>query len=218
METVGTMDVPWNFRFGIVILGDSAVGKSSLLHRFTEGTFEESRQSPLGIDFKVHNMHFDPDIVIKLLLWDTAGQERFRSICKSYMRNSVGCVLMFDISQRQTFDRVVIWHQEVLDYVKPNPMFFLLVGHKSDLAIGRQVRKSEGDALAKKLNMVAYLEVSTKENINVYETFEALTIGIYNFFQKGKITPRHDWHGLTVGAPIGNEPQVTEKSTCCNFG
>ncbi|KTF97072.1 hypothetical protein cypCar_00024016 [Cyprinus carpio] len=71
------MQVPWNFRFGIVILGDSAVGKSSLLHRFTEGTFDESRQSPLGIDFKVHNMNFDPDVVIKLLLWDTAGQERF---------------------------------------------------------------------------------------------------------------------------------------------
>lgn len=73
-----TMDVPWNFRFGIVILGDSAVGKSSLLHRFTEGTFDESRQSPLGIDFKVYNMNFDPNVVIKLLLWDTAGQERFR--------------------------------------------------------------------------------------------------------------------------------------------
>lgn len=73
-----TMQVPWNFRFGIVILGDSAVGKSSLLHRFTEGTFDESRQSPLGIDFKVLNMNFDPDVVIKLLLWDTAGQERFR--------------------------------------------------------------------------------------------------------------------------------------------
>ncbi len=72
------MQVPWNLRFGIVILGDSSVGKSSLLHRFTEGTFDESRQSPLGIDFMVHNVTFDPDVVIKLLLWDTAGQERFR--------------------------------------------------------------------------------------------------------------------------------------------
>ncbi|XP_073682548.1 ras-related protein Rab-39A-like [Garra rufa] len=209
------MEVPWNFRFGIVILGDSAVGKSSLLHRFTEGTFDESRQSPLGIDFKVHNMNLDPNVVIKLLLWDTAGQERFRSICKSYMRNSVGCILMFDVSQRQTFDRVGSWHQEVLDYVKPNPMFFLLVGHKSDLAVGRQVRKSEGEAVAKKLNMVAYIEVSTKENINVSEAFETLTKGIYNIYQRGKIHSRDDWQGFTVGATIAKEPSVTKKSACC---
>ncbi len=62
----------------------------------------------------------------------------------------MGCILMFDMSQRQTFDRVASWHQEVLDYVKPDPMFFVLVGHKCDLAVGRQVRKSEGEALAKK--------------------------------------------------------------------
>uniref|UniRef100_A0A671MV45 Ras-related protein Rab-39B-like n=1 Tax=Sinocyclocheilus anshuiensis TaxID=1608454 RepID=A0A671MV45_9TELE len=159
----------------LLILGDSSVGKSSLLHRFTEGTFDESRQ------------------------------ERFRSICKSYMRNSVGCILMFDVSQRQTFDRVGSWQQEVLDYVKPNPMFFVLVGHKCDLAVGRKVRKSEGDALAKKLNMLAYLEVSTKENINVSEVFETLTRGIYNLFQQGKIPTRDDWQGLTVGATIKKE-------------
>lgn len=141
-----------------------------------------------------------------------------RSICKSYMRNSVGCILMFDVSQRQTFDRIGSWHQEVLDYVKPNPMFFLLVGHKSDLAVGRQVRKSEGEALAKKLNMITYLEVSTKENLNVSEVFETLSRGIYDLFKKGKIATRDDWHGLTVGATVDKEPQVAEKSKCCNFG
>lgn len=130
----------------------------------------------------------------------------------------MGCILMFDLSQRQTFERVDSWQQEVLDYVKPNPMFFLLVGHKSDLAVGCQVRKSEGEALAKKLNMIAYLEVSTKENLNVTEAFETLTRGIYNLFQKGKIATRDDWHGLTVGALVDKEPQVARNSTCCNFG
>nr|XP_002665171.1 ras-related protein Rab-39A-like [Danio rerio]XP_021328725.1 ras-related protein Rab-39A-like [Danio rerio] len=212
------MEVPWNFRFGIVILGDSFVGKSSLLHRFTEGTFEEARQSPLGIDFKVHNMKIEPNVLIKLLLWDTAGQERFRSICKSYMRNSVGCILMFDVSQRKSFEHVSLWHQEVLDYVKPNPMIFLLVAHKSDLAVCREVRKSEGEALAEKLNMLAYLEVSTKDYINVSEAFETLTTGIYQQFQKGEISVRDDWHGLTVGTSVKNEKTVTKKSACCNCG
>ncbi len=124
---------------------------------------------------------------------------------------------MFDVSQRQTFDRVACWHQEVLDYVKPNPMFFVLVGHKCDLAVGRQVRKSEGEALAKKLNMLAYLEVSTKEDMNVSEAFETLTRGIYTFFQQGKIPTRDDWSGLTVGATIKTEPPVTKRSACCNW-
>lgn len=72
------MAVQWNLRFGIVLIGDSAVGKSSLLQRYTEGTFEEASLSPLGIDFKVQYLDFDPGILIKLLLWDTAGQERFQ--------------------------------------------------------------------------------------------------------------------------------------------
>ncbi|XP_030631945.1 ras-related protein Rab-39A [Chanos chanos] len=208
------MQVPWNFRIGIVILGDSAVGKSSLLHRYTEGSFDDSRQSPLGIDFKVHYLEFDPRIVIKLLLWDTAGQERFRSISKSYMRNSVGCVLVFDVSQRQTFERVRKWHQEVVDYVQPNPMIFILVGHKCDLTAQREVQKEEGVALAKRLNMETYLEVSSKDNVNVNETFETLTRGIYEHFQKGKIPCRENWYGMTVGAPVETELPPTKKPGC----
>ncbi|XP_012677585.1 ras-related protein Rab-39B [Clupea harengus] len=193
------MEASWNFRFGIVILGDSAVGKSSLLHRYTEGTFDDSRQSPLGIDFKVHHLDFDPGVVIKMLLWDTAGQERFRSIAKSYMRNSVGCLLVFDISQRPTFERIHSWQQEVLDYVKPNPMIFMLVGHKCDLDVRREVTTLEAEALAKKLNMVGYLEVSSKDNTNVSLAFQTLAQGIYNQFQKRRISIR-DGCGMGSGS------------------
>ncbi|XP_076156139.1 ras-related protein Rab-39A [Alosa pseudoharengus] len=208
------MEVSWNFRFGIVILGESAVGKSSLLHRYTEGIFDDSRQSPLGIDFKVHHVDFDPGIVVKLLLWDTAGQERFRSIAKSYMRNSVGCLLVFDLSQRQTFERICSWQQEVLDYVKPNPMIFLLVGHKCDLDVQRQVTTEEAEALAKKLNMVGYLEVSSKDNTNVSLAFQNLAQGIYNQYQKRRISIRDGWYGLTVGAPVQIDPPQTKPSGC----
>lgn len=208
------MEVSWNFRFGIVILGDSAVGKSSLLHRYTEGTFDDSRQSPLGIDFKVHHLDFDPGIVVKLLLWDTAGQERFRSIAKSYMRNSVGCLLVFDITQRQTFERVRSWQQEVLDYVRPNPMIFLLVGHKCDLDVKRQVTTEEAERLAKKLNMVGYLEVSSKDNTNVSLAFQTLAQGIYNQYQKRRVSIREGWYGLTVGAPVQTGPPQTKTSGC----
>ncbi|XP_028846279.1 ras-related protein Rab-39B [Denticeps clupeoides] len=211
------MEVSWNFRFGILLLGESAVGKSSLLQRYTEGTFITSRLSPLGIDFKVHDVVLEAGVKVKLLLWDTAGQERFRSITKSYMRNSVGCLLVFDVTQRQTFDRVRSWHQEVLNYVKPNPMLFLLVGHKCDLGVQRQVTESEGKALAEQLRIDGYLEVSSKDNINVGLAFETLASVIYQQFQKHKIAVREGWHGLTVGAQVAEEPPQTNKS-CCYCG
>ncbi|XP_036398944.1 ras-related protein Rab-39B [Megalops cyprinoides] len=208
------MEVPWNFRFGIVILGDSAVGKSSLLRRYTEGTFDDSSQSPLGIDFKVQNLEFDPGVMIKLLLWDTAGQERFRSIAKSYMRNSVGCVLMFDLSQRQSFERVRAWHSEVAEYVKPAIMVFTLVGHKSDLFVRRQVRRTEGEALAKELDMAGYLEVSSKDDINVSQVFETLTREIYQQLRQGRIAINEGWQGLTIGAPVCTQAPEAEKPGC----
>ncbi|MFT7813063.1 ras-related protein Rab-39A-like [Arapaima gigas] len=211
------MSLSWHLRFGIVIIGDSAVGKSSLLHRYTEGTFNESRQSPLGIDFKVQHLEFDPGILIKLLLWDTAGQERFKSISKSYMRNSVGCILVFDISQRQTFEHVRSWHEEVQEYVQPASMVFLLVGHKSDLVDQRQIRKAEAEALAKELDMAAYVEVSTKDNVNVSQSFEILTREIYQRYQDGEIPLLDNWHGLTVGIPL-QEDQSKIKKTGCNCG
>ncbi|KAJ8290538.1 hypothetical protein GJAV_G00014200 [Gymnothorax javanicus] len=209
------MEGQWNYRFGIVILGDSAVGKSSFLRRYTEGTFEESNQSPLGIDFKVHHLSFDPGVTVKLLLWDTAGQERFRSISKSYMRNSVGCILLFDLTQRQTFERVRAWHREVIEYVQPAVMVFTLVGHKSDLVVRRQVRRTEAEALAKELDMGTYVEVSSKENVNVSLAFETIAKDIYQKYNQGLIPIINDWHGLAIGAPIETDSSKPEKKGCC---
>ncbi|KAJ8387815.1 hypothetical protein AAFF_G00149640 [Aldrovandia affinis] len=208
------MEVQWNFRFGVVILGDSAVGKSSLLRRYTEGTFDASNLSPLGIDFKVQYLDFDPGLVIKLLLWDTAGQERFRSISKSYMRNSVGCILLFDLSQRQSFERVRTWHREVVEYVRPATMVFTLVGHKSDLVVRRQVRRTEAETLAKELEMAAYVEVSSKDDYNVSLAFETVSREIYHQFRQGRIPITESWHGLTVGAPIRIVAPTPEKGGC----
>lgn len=130
------------------------------------------------------------------------------------MRNSVGCLLVFDISQRQTFDRIRSWQEEVLDYVKPNPMIFLLVGHKCDMDVQRQVTKEEAESLAKKLNMLGYLEVSSRDNTNVSLAFQTLAKGIYDHFQKRRISIREGWYGFTVGAPIQTEPPQTKKSGC----
>ncbi|MGH0139463.1 UNVERIFIED_CONTAM: hypothetical protein FKN15_032143 [Acipenser sinensis] len=212
------MDFSWNYRFGIIILGDSFVGKSSLLQRYTEGMFDKSRQSPLGIDFKVRHLEFEPGISIKLLLWDTAGQERFRSISRSYMRNSVGCLLVFDLTKRETFERLRDWYIEVTNYVKPSKMVFILIGHKCDLKEEQQVSKDEAEGLAVELGIAHYVEASAKDNLNVDSAFERLTMEIYELFHAGRIPIREGWYGLSVGVPVDlynpDEPK-TEKPGCC---
>ncbi|MBN3309111.1 RB39B protein, partial [Amia calva] len=143
-----------------------------------------------------------------------------RSISKSYMRNSVGCLMVFDISQRKTFENVRSWHTEVVEYVKPATMVFTLVGHKSDLHELREVSEHEAEALARSLGMTGYIEVSSKNNMNVDLAFETLTKEIYNQFHLGQI-PMHDgWYGLTVGTPLKfeNTEEPKPKTSGCGCG
>ncbi|XP_061453806.1 ras-related protein Rab-39B-like isoform X4 [Rhineura floridana] len=112
------VDSLWHYQFRIIMLGDSTVGKSSLLKRYSEGVFLESMNQTVGVDFYVHFVEIEPDLRIKLQFWDTAGQERFRSVTRSYYRNSAGGVLMFDLTNRASFESIRKWHQEVMDTAK----------------------------------------------------------------------------------------------------
>ncbi|XP_018580639.1 ras-related protein Rab-42b isoform X2 [Scleropages formosus] len=123
----------WQYQFRIIMLGDSTVGKSSLLKRYTEDQFLENINQTVGVDFYVHFVEVEPGIRIKLQFWDTAGQERFRSVTRSYYRNSVGGLLVFDLGNRASFQHVHEWYTEVLEKVQPHTVLFVLVGNKSDM-------------------------------------------------------------------------------------
>ncbi|XP_061453804.1 ras-related protein Rab-39B-like isoform X2 [Rhineura floridana] len=172
------VDSLWHYQFRIIMLGDSTVGKSSLLKRYSEGVFLESMNQTVGVDFYVHFVEIEPDLRIKLQFWDTAGQERFRSVTRSYYRNSAGGVLMFDLTNRASFESIRKWHQEVMDTVKPDHVVFVLVGHKSDLEAERKIGQREAEKLASSLE-AKYIETSAKSNRNVEEAFQTLTLGIY---------------------------------------
>ncbi|XP_049631502.1 LOW QUALITY PROTEIN: ras-related protein Rab-39B-like [Suncus etruscus] len=189
------MEIPWKYQFRIILLGDSTVGKSSLLRRYTEGIFVESGPHTVGVDFSVHFVEVEPGVQVKLQFWDTAGQERFRSVTRSYYRNSAGGLLLFDITNRTSFESITQWHQEVLKKVNPFNILFLVVGHKSDLVAERQVMPEEGEKLAASLG-ARYVETSAKSNSNITIAFELLTQEIYEAVKKGFMGPNSEWEGV----------------------
>ena len=143
--------------------------------------------SSIGVDFKSKDIIVD-NKKVKLQLWDTAGHERFRTITTSYYRGAHGIAIVFDLSDRQTFEHVERWLEEINKYAKENVMRFL-IGNKSDLVDKREVSYEEVRVLANKLN-IYYVETSAKNNINISDFFRVATkdyLDKYDF-QKDKET------------------------------
>ncbi|XP_067867800.1 ras-related protein Rab-39B-like [Heterodontus francisci] len=210
------MDAIWQYQFRIILLGDSTVGKSSLLKRFTDGTFTEVQDPTVGVDFYARLLEVEPGCRIKLQLWDTAGQERFRSITRSYYRNSVGGLLMFDVTNRKSFENIKEWLREVNNHVYPNKTIFILVGHKSDLINDREVSREEAEKLADTLGL-NYIETSAKNNTNVDNAFMKLSECIYDSMKMGEIALEDGWDGVKRGFnPRVLEQPKEEKQSDCN--
>ncbi|MEQ2209269.1 Ras- protein Rab-39B [Xenoophorus captivus] len=160
------METIWLYQFRLIVIGDSTVGKSCLIRRFTEGRFAQVSDPTVGVDFFSRLVEIEPGKRIKLQIWDTAGQERFRSITRAYYRNSVGGLLLFDITNRRSFQNVHNWLEEARSHVQPHSIVFLLVGHKCDLEAQRQVTQHEAEKLAGAYGM-RYVETSARDAINV---------------------------------------------------
>lgn len=158
--------------FKILLLGDSGVGKSSIIQRFTRNEFNAQMVSSVGVDFKSKDLIINNKRV-KLQVWDTAGHERFRTITTSYYRGAHAIVTVFDLSDRETYEHVEKWLEEINKFAKENVLKFL-VGNKSDLTNKRQVSSEEIRALVSRL-AVPYFEVSAKTADNLFEFFEEAT-------------------------------------------
>ncbi|XP_013872755.1 ras-related protein Rab-42b [Austrofundulus limnaeus] len=192
----------WQYQFRIIMLGDSTVGKSSLLKRYTEDLFLGSINETVGVDFYVHFLEVEPGVRVKLQFWDTAGQERFRSVTRSYYRNSVGGLLVFDITNRASFDHIKEWHSEVCEHVQPHRVLFILVGQKIDRDENKEraVSREEAEKLAGQMG-VPYVEASAKTGHNVREAFELLTRRVYQGILSGEVELQEGWDGVKCAAP-----------------
>ncbi|XP_039616605.1 ras-related protein Rab-19 isoform X1 [Polypterus senegalus] len=159
----------FDFLFKIVLIGDSNVGKTCVVHRFKSGIFAEKQQNTIGVDFTVRTLEIEGKKV-KMQVWDTAGQERFRTITQSYYRSAHGAIIAYDITRRATFDSVPHWIHEVEKYGAAN-VVLILIGNKSDLAAQRAVLFEDACTLAEQKGLLATMETSAKEAQNIEDAF-----------------------------------------------
>ena len=169
--------VLYDQKIKIMILGETLVGKTALLTRYTKNIFGGAYLTTVGIDFQYKFLNIN-DKRIKVEIWDTAGQERFRNIAKNYFQSSDGFLLVYDISNRESFDKLNFWNEQISANAPENTKI-IIVGNKSDLEQERQVKKEEGENFANN-NKVRFYETSAKDNINVITVFELLANIIIN--------------------------------------
>nr|QKY15279.1 GTP-binding protein (YPTC1) [Polytomella parva] len=169
------MNPEYDYLFKLLIIGDSGVGKSCLLLRFADDTYTESYISTIGVDFKIRTVELDNKI-IKLQIWDTAGQERFRTITSSYYRGSHGIIVVYDVTDEDSFNNVKLWLSEIGRYANEN-VHKLLIGNKSDLSSKRAVPYQTAKAFADEIG-IPFLETSAKNATNVEQAFMTMAAEI----------------------------------------
>ncbi|KAK4724800.1 hypothetical protein R3W88_027579 [Solanum pinnatisectum] len=166
----------YDLSFKILLIGDSGVGKSSLLLSFISNAVDDITPT-IGVDFKIKTLTVGGKR-LKLTIWDTAGQEKFRTLTSSYFRGAQGIILVYDVTRRDTFTNLSdVWAKEVELYCTNEDCVKMLVGNKVDRESERAVSREEGVALAKELGSL-FLECSAKTRANVEQCFEELTLKI----------------------------------------
>eukprot|EP00252_Welwitschia_mirabilis_P016213 TRINITY_DN35791_c0_g1_i1.p1 TRINITY_DN35791_c0_g1~~TRINITY_DN35791_c0_g1_i1.p1 ORF type:complete len:215 (-),score=28.27 TRINITY_DN35791_c0_g1_i1:155-799(-) len=174
-------DAGEEYLFKIVVIGDSAVGKSNLLSRYARNEFNPNSKATIGVEFQTQVMEIDGR-EIKAQIWDTAGQERFRAVTSAYYRGAVGALIVYDITRRITFESVSRWLDELKTHIDTN-IVRLLVGNKSDLEHIREVPVEEGKSLAESEGLF-FIETSALDNTNVLPAFQIVIKEIYSNVSK----------------------------------
>ncbi|NXK00925.1 RAB5B protein, partial [Corythaixoides concolor] len=158
-------------QFKLVLLGESAVGKSSLVLRFVKGQFHEYQESTIGAAFLTQSVCLD-DTTVKFEIWDTAGQERYHSLAPMYYRGAQAAIVVYDITNQETFARAKTWVKELQRQASPS-IVIALAGNKADLAGKRMVEYEEAQAYADD-NSLLFMETSAKTAMNVNDLFLAI--------------------------------------------
>lgn len=177
----------YDYLFKLLLIGDSGVGKTCVLFRFSEDAYNSTFISTIGIDFKIRTIELDGKR-IKLQIWDTAGQERFRTITTAYYRGAMGIILVYDITNEKSFDNIRNWIRNIEEHASSD-VERMIIGNKCDMNDRRKVSKERGAELALEYN-VKFLETSAKASINVEEAFIALARDI-----KSKMDKKMDGNG-----------------------
>ncbi|KAK4487092.1 hypothetical protein RD792_006407 [Penstemon davidsonii] len=183
----------YDYLFKLVLIGDSGVGKSNLLSRFTKNEFNLESKSTIGVEFATRSLNIDGK-VIKAQIWDTAGQEsrfeielnhlfhRYRAITSAYYRGAVGALLVYDVTRRPTFENALRWLKELRDHTDPN-IVVMLIGNKSDLRHLISVSTEDGKDLAERESLY-FMETSALEATNVDNAFTEVLAQIHQIVSR----------------------------------
>lgn len=166
-----------DFIFKILLLGDSSVGKTCFLKRFIDGTFQEVYMSTISLDYKIKLINVD-DLKIKIQLWDIPVQNRFMSITKNYFKGTNGIILIYDVTNRNTFENIKTWMEQI-EESKTEDLIIYLVGNKIDEEENRKIKEEEGKETGTKYKL-RFFEASAKNNKGIEELFIELVKEIIN--------------------------------------
>ena len=199
----------YNSLFKILIVGDANSGKTSILNQFVKNKFDPTYLSTIGIDFNVKiipiNEENEDNIKIKLQVWDTCGQERFRSLTRSYYRNAAAIIVVYDITNKKSFENSRIWLKEIDQYIDDDVECFL-VGNKCDMLHNREIEYFEGYKLADE-NKMDFFETSAKTDNNIETLFIHIAKKLYTNKENKKKNP---------GTFVNLKPRRRKKN-CCFF-
>lgn len=176
--------VLYDYALKFIIVGDSTVGKSNIMANFTDKRFLANHDTTIGVEFGTKLISLD-STKYKIQIWDTAGQEIFKSITRSYYRGTIGCLLVYDITNRESFESIIQWSEEIKTYCD-HEIVVVLVGNKKDIEENRKITYEEGENLAKKLN-INFFETSAKTSYNIENAFINIVQTIKNKIEIGKI-------------------------------
>ncbi|KAK4133282.1 ras-domain-containing protein [Trichocladium antarcticum] len=208
----------YDFLFKVVLIGDSGVGKSNLLSRFTRNEFNLDSKSTIGVEFATRSIQID-NKTIKAQIWDTAGQERYRAITSAYYRGAVGALLVYDISKSLSFENVTRWLKELRDHADSN-IVIMLVGNKTDQRHLRAVPTEDGKNFASE-NGLSFIETSALEATNVDLAFQNILTSIYQIVSSKSLAEDGSDVGKKFDPREGNNISLSqegakeEKTGCC---
>lgn len=199
----------YNFVFKVVLIGESGVGKSNLLSRFTKNEFNHDSRTTIGVEFSTRTVELN-GFIIKAQIWDTAGLERYRAITSAYYRGAVGALLVYDITKHLTYESVERWLKELYEHAEKN-IVVMLVGNKTDLESERSVPTEEARSFAEK-HQLLFVETSALESINVEAAFSSVLAEIHRKVNNKEVV-RTPISAVSINS--GRAEDTEESKPCC---
>ena len=190
--------------YKILLLGDSAVGKSCLLLRYCDDKFQEQHLATIGLDFRLKTLNLENNKKVKVQIWDTAGQDRFLAITKNYYRGANGILLVFDVTNHSSFEHIKNWIEQIKEEASEKIVIYL-VGNKIDCTNNRVISNEEGKKLSEEFGL-KYYETSAKNNENIDSTFLDLVKEVDSLYA--------DSENENYGTTINNNKKKVKKKCC----